>query len=390
MIFNSEYLIEKLKHKHGDLEVTSEDELLRLMSSGKIPDKDLISAFTDIRLKLGEHMKLDAVLFLFGNGASIYAGSKDTHDFCLANYTQKAQYREIGDTLEKIKTLGIEEQLNALITIQTFYNITGDQLENSVSSLIDEIKKDLICEFVNSVDYQKLSLHNMFLLKLRAFSCLPRTQIFTPNYDLAFEYTLDQLSIEYCDGFSGFVNRQFDSRTLSGNGRTKLIKIHGSVNWVLDAEKIKELQPRFSNGKVEIADTQPILIYPTSGKLYQTYATPYSELMRHMLNKMETGKNVITVLGYRYGDEHINEILYKALENPNNIFYFFGYGSIENCTFLANIRELTESMPNVNLIFGKVLASFDTFVKYILPATLEKTDEEKALEMLQKVLVKHE
>ena len=42
--------------------------------------------------------------------------------------------------------------------------------------------------------------------------------------------------------------------------------------------------------------------------------------MRHMLDEMEIGKNVIIVMGYKYGDDHINEILFKALENPNNIW----------------------------------------------------------------------
>lgn len=125
-------------------------------------------------------------------------------------------------------------------------------------------------------------------------------------------------------------------------------------------------------------------------KLYQTYSTPYSELMRYMLNEMVTERNVILVMGYKYGDEHINEILYKALQNPQNVFYFFQYGETIGCNFIDDMIRLSESMPNINVISGKILASFDWFVKFLLPATLEKSDEERALELLQKVLVKHE
>lgn len=185
------------------------------------------------------------------------------------------------------------------------------------------------------------------------------------------------------------MNRTFDLRTLQGRDKTALIKIHGSVNWIAEGSKVKELQPKFENGQVKINDTTPVLIYPTSHKLYQTYSSPYSELMRHMLDEMGTGKNVVIVLGYKYGDEHINEILYKALENPNNIFYFFLFGSAEKVGFINEISHLADSMPNINVLTGKVLADFKIFVKYILPATPEKTDQEKAIEFLQKVLVKN-
>lgn len=108
-----------------------------------------------------------------------------------------------------------------------------------------------------------------------------------------------------------------------------------------------------------------------------------------MLDEMETEKNVVIVLGYKYGDDHINEILYKALENPDNIFYFFLFNSEEEGEFIDKIKQLAESMPNINVLTGKVLADFKIFVKYILPATPEKTDQEKAIELLQKVLVNH-
>ncbi len=226
-------------------------------------------------------------------------------------------------------------------------------------------------------------------MKLRTFDCLKRTSIYTPNYDLAFEYSLDKLGIEYKDGFSGFVNRNFNPRTLQGKDKTALIKIHGSVNWTVEDDRIKEFQPKFKDGAVIIDYTKPMLIYPTSHKLYQTYSTPYSELMRHMLDEAETGKNVIIILGYKYGDDHINEILFKALGNPNNIFYFFLYNPNEEGSFIAQIKKLVYSMPNINIMAGKVLADFKTFVKYMLPATPEKTDQEKAIELLRKVLGSH-
>ncbi len=390
MILNSKRIIEELSKMRGT-PITSEEEVLSMLKSDdNTCEEELLKATSEYRLKLGEHMKLDHVLFLFGNGASIYAGSKDTKEFHISDITKSERYNAIYEVLKSVDGLGMEEQLNRLIIIRAFFNITNNEGEPLVTQLIADIKAQLINNFVNSIDYRKLTYHQMLIYKLRNYGCLPRTKIFTTNYDLAFEHSLDALSVDYTDGFTGFVNRQFDPRTLINSAKATLIKIHGSVNWVEEETKIKELQPRFVNGKACIEDTKPVLIYPTSNKLYQTYSTPYSELMRYMLNEMVTERNVILVMGYKYGDEHINEILYKALQNPQNVFYFFQYGETIGCNFIDDMIRLSESMPNINVISGKILASFDWFVKFLLPATPEKSDEERALELLQKVLVKHE
>lgn len=229
-------------------------------------------------------------------------------------------------------------------------------------------------------------------MKLRSFGCLNKVSFYTPNYDLSLEYTLDKYGIEYANGFSGFVNRKFDPKSLQVAKTTRLVKIHGSVNWVFDmADKaIKEVQPIFSpNGTVKSIDAEHVLIYPTSQKLYETYKAPYSELMRSMLDGFESRRNVIIVLGYRYADEHINEILYKALANPNNIFYFFDYGD-GSCDFIRRMAELSKLTQNINILIGKFLGDFDTFVKYILPANAEKSDEEKIIELLHMVMEKKE
>lgn len=401
MIYDSKFIIDKLNARREETnQIMDEDSLVSLLepctdddgsivTDTQLPMEDLLAAFADFRLKLAEHMKLDDVLFLFGNGASIYAGSKDTRSFTMDDYKDK--YSDIRTIIEEVGKLpGIEEQLNALITVKSYYHLVSEvDKENLITELIEEIKEILIDDFVNSIDYRNLLLHEVFLLKLRTFDCLRRTSIYTPNYDLAFEYSLDKLSIEYKDGFSGFVNRIFDPRTLQGKDKTALVKIHGSVNWAVEDEMIKEFQPKFKDGKVVIEDTKPVLIYPTAHKSYQTYSSPYSELMRHMLDEAETGKNVIIVLGYKYGDDHINEILFKAMENPNNIFYFFLYNPNEEGDFIGRVKSLAGNMPNVNVLTGKILADFKTFVKYILPATPEKTDQEKVIELLRKVVMSH-
>ena len=391
MIYRAEDIYKKIK---DGPEITSESEFINLYrpKSGdpSITDEMLLPAFSDLRLALGKNFKLDHICFLFGNGCSIYAGSKSTTEFKMSDVVDADELKEIKDVTTKLTGKSMEEQLNALLTVQEFYHILDDDKEKTVKAIITGIKEHLLKSYVNSVKYGELYLHEALLMKLRSFGCLEKINLYTPNYDLALEYMLDKLGIEYTNGFTGFVNRKFDPKSLQATRSTKLVKIHGSVNWIFDEKNkvIKEIQQHFSDdGTVDVVDAEHVLIYPTAQKLYQTYNAPYSELMRSMLDGFESQRNVILVLGYRYADEHINEILFKAVANPNNIFYFFDYGD-GSCDFIRRMTELSQNTQNINILIGKFLGDFETFVKYMLPANAEKTDEERIFELLNKVMEK--
>jgi hypothetical protein len=391
MIYRSEDIYKKIKEGP---EILNEEEFLQFYKpehgSSSITDEMLLIAFSDLRLALGQNFKLDQICFLFGNGCSLYAGSKSTENFNMTDAADEESLESISDVVKKISGWTMEEQLNAMLTVQEFYRLIDDEKKETVEKIIDAIKAHLLKTYVNSVKYRELHLHEVMLLKLRSFGCLNKVNFYTPNYDLAMEYVLDKLGIEYANGFSGFINRKFDPKSLLAAKTTRLLKIHGSVNWVFDeADKIiKEVQPKFpEDGSVEIPESKHVLIYPTSQKLYQTYNAPYSELMRSMLDGFESRRNMILVLGYRYADEHINEILFKAVANPNNIFYFFDYGDGSG-DFIKRMIELSGSTQNINILLGKFLGDFETFVKYMLPANAEKTDEERIFELLNKVMEK--
>lgn len=86
------YLIEKLNRRRSDLNISSENELISNINNNVLSNEDLLEAFKELRLKLGEHMRLGHVIFLFGNGTSIYAGSKSTMDFTLQKYAQNTEF----------------------------------------------------------------------------------------------------------------------------------------------------------------------------------------------------------------------------------------------------------------------------------------------------------
>lgn len=373
-------------------------------TKNKTYDKDIIDIFQELRSSLGKAMQLDNVCFLLANGCSIYAGSQSTTSFNMKDILGKDLFDDITRIIGYKEKKTMEDCLNDLVVALDFYQINNDKNEEKVREAINKIKQELLDKYVNSVDYGNLFFHNQMLLKLRAFSCLNRVSFFTLNYDLILEYVMDSLEIEYENGFSGFINRKFDPRSLQTGNITKLVKLHGSVNWSFDdsigsknqIKEVKEIQPRFANGKVQVCDNENVLIYPTRQKLYQTFNAPYSELMRYMLNKLESNRNVIIVIGYRYSDEHINDILYKAVANPNNIFYFFDYDHkseedlSDSDVFLKRMVNLSNSTQNINILFGKYLSDFRVFVKYMLPAKAEKTDQEKIFDLLNTVLKEQE
>ena len=67
-----------MDHFRRESSYTAKDDEGNVIAYSILPVKDLLAAFPELRLKLAEHMKLDDVLFLLGNGASIFAGSQDT------------------------------------------------------------------------------------------------------------------------------------------------------------------------------------------------------------------------------------------------------------------------------------------------------------------------
>ena len=169
--------------------------------------------------------------------------------------------------------------------------------------------------------YSKIALRNKEL---------SRVSIFTTNNDMFNEVALDGLSIHYFNGFSGGVMKSFNpasfNYTLSKRMDTAidkyepvenlvyLYKIHGSVNWIEDESAsnesfftIKELPLRNTNTDVSV------LVYPTPLKQNKSLGAPYVDLFREFQHKLLEPNTVLFVIGYSFSDEHVNDIIYRAL-----------------------------------------------------------------------------
>lgn len=385
------YDFEKYKNENNFLEGKEEEKFLELINGNEELRIKTINMLSGLRNQMAEHCKLDNVVFLFGNGSSIYAGTKSTVKANLEEIYKKSEYNNLSKIISVLTDKTIEEQLNILLICQKYFTFSGEpEVISAITSLISDIKSTLLNDYVNSIDYSNLIHHEILFRKLRNMNLINKVTLFTTNYDLAFEYSMDNISIEYSNGFTGFINRSFDLKTLQSTNKLKLYKIHGSVNWEYTAGDIIEKQPKFSNGKLEnMNNHNDVLIFPTSKKMEETFNTPYSELMRGMLDVLEAKRNVVFVLGYRYRDEHINEILLKSISNPNNIYYFFDFDD-DNSEFIQKINKISEFTQNIYILKGRFIADFAVFSDYLFPSIASKTDEESIRDLLKKVLKENE
>ena len=192
--------------------------------------------------------------------------------------------------------------------------------------------------------------HIPFLSKLIARdSNLGRTHLFTLNYDTLFEQALEELGIQYFDGFSGKASSRFDPSVYGldvyypgdvAEGRVRrfdkflqFYKLHGSIHWRVDEETyraqhrnlsmFKEYRQSTHTEKAGSLTSKPYQeigsfgILPTSQKFTQTLDMPYAHLFRLFHARLHQPQTFLMVLGYGFGDEHVNRIIETALTNPS-------------------------------------------------------------------------
>lgn len=260
---------------------------------------------------------------------------------------------EYGRNLERLM-----ETLFALRFVLSRSDDCGDEEEVSlVDSMIAKVqaflwKKCTEGEFSRG-DESVLAIYESFYrrLVLRDRS-LPRPWIFTTNYDLFNETAMDRLGLPYSNGFSGVVERRFNPATFryalaeqldisnrkwsAVDGFVYLCKLHGSISWTEDNHglfPIRETWPQSAPSKV--------MIFPTPAKQNSSLGSPYSDLFREFQSRIVREQSVLITMGYAFGDEHINNIIYQALTIPTFRLIIFADPDAEG--EIAKLRSLRDS-----------------------------------------------
>ncbi len=227
---------------------------------------------------------------------------------------------------------------------------------------------------------------------------LPRPWVFTTNYDLFNETAMDRLGLPYTNGFSGVVERRFNPATFryalaeqldvtsrkwsAVDGFVYLCKLHGSVSWTEDDHGL------FPIREVSAKDAVPgkVMIYPTPAKQNASLGSPYADLFREFQSRIVREQSVLFTMGYAFGDEHINNIIYQALTIPTFRLVIFVDPDLPG--EIAKLRALDD--PRIWIIGGDGRTDgrrahyFDTIIEEFMP----QRPSERVDSAIRKVLEK--
>ena len=138
-------------------------------------------------------------------------------------------------------------------------------------------------------------------------------KIVTTNYDRLAEYAADCTGYDHYTGFSDGYYRSFNStnsiRCKTGENRTiQVWKVHGSVDWFLDKDKLAIALPSHNS----LADCfSPLLVTPGVGKYELTHQEPFRTIIANADRALMDAPSYLCV-GYGFNDDHIQP---KLIEN---------------------------------------------------------------------------
>lgn len=184
-------------------------------------------------------------------------------------------------------------------------------------------------------------------------------ELFTTNYDTLFERALEGEGVPLFDGFVGAHRPFFMPATLAreqmapGRRWTRLWKIHGSVTWS---------QPSNGDGRIVRGEEQASgqLILPSLLKYDESRKQPYVAMMDRLRRALAEREDAILVAaGYSFGDQHINEVIFEALDaNPRLHVFVLCYSDPEEDSELGReARTRTNILvlgPTQGIVRGQV------------------------------------
>lgn len=252
--------------------------------------------------------------------------------------------------------------------------------------------------------------HEAFIKKLlQRSNNLKRANLFTTNYDMAFDYALDNLGVHYINGFMGVQNRYFRPEVFdydlyypgqSATGKVhraekvlRYYKIHGSLSWVDTSPTtnntygIKEIS---LNGNFQPDEKNHMMIYPCVSKKSFTLDLPYSELFRHFAQAINQPQSVLFCIGYSFYDDHINDIIKQALSIPSFTLIIANYSpEIDPKSEIEKLRALEDSRIIILDQQNLEESTFVGFIKNIMPDLYEEEEMEAVAETMNKLYQQH-
>lgn len=313
----------------------NEDEWRPLKSEGSEEEKKAADKTQQIlNERLGSLLLSQNLLLLFGSGASVAVGGPSMSALWEeAVDSQKSVFAEIcglvGHPEEK---KDIEALLSRCQGALAFVELDKKVKVNAFIKAVEIIIRDN-CRKIETWEKSKgtkqsvldiVSPHATLLSRVvPRRQDLPRTRIFTTNYDLCIELAAKEKRMPVLDGFDLITPRTFDGRWFDYDFVRRsardgapdylesvfhLYKLHGSVDW-----------HRCTEGIVHDSKTEaPYLIYPRNEKFAQSFEQPFLEMMSRFQMALREKDTALILVGFGFNDHHLNQPIYHALAtNPN-------------------------------------------------------------------------
>lgn len=333
---------------------------------------DLVKEIREFKTQLAYAKRIG---FFFGAGTSCALGIPNivqlTADVKTAlPATQRAQFEAIEDDLSGgVRPPNIEDALNHTRRIR---ELTHDKPDKEYLGISGESAHQLdkhICKQIHTTittaeEKADLKVPTRFFSWLNSLDRQYPKEIFTTNYDLVVERSLEAIRIPYFDGFVGsyepFFWQESVARCVTPNDITnnwiRLWKIHGSLSWFwkdLPGANSHQIVRVGKFDKASHAD-QELVIYPSKEKYDSSRKQPFIAYFDRLHAYLLDGELLFIVTGYSFSDQHINDIIFNCLRQNKRLFCIVLFYRDEEVEALHTITS-----PHMNLsAFGPTKALF--------------------------------
>lgn len=271
----------------------------------------------------------------------------------------------------------IEQALNA--------SKSPDEKEGHYKEYFNKVmlpNKGIIDKTLSGGDYEKTKKsYEIFFLALsevilRRKSTILSKQVnlFVTNVDVLMETALEELRIQYNDGFSGKFSPTFSPANYKKSIHQRslhyehiseipvfnIIKIHGSLTWKKDksGDKIifshtldhfdKDVSTK-SGEDFNQAYRKILVVNPEETKhLESVLNLYYSELLRMYSSELEKENATLFTLGFSMEDKHIREITLRAAKSNPTLRIFIGCSMKSKETMNQKMEVMQH--PNIHII----------------------------------------
>lgn len=186
--------------------------------------------------------------------------------------------------------------------------------------------------------------HDEFASWIRRARRQHAVEVFTTNYDVLVERSLERARAPFFDGFVGSFEPYFSPEAIEidasipSRSWTRLWKLHGSVNWAL-SNNVATRRSTLNHGD---------MILPSQRKYDESRKMPYLALMDRLVTSLSVDGTLLVTSGYSWSDQHINATILTALDTyPSNAVVALSFVELDEVPHLV---ELARSRSNLLVI----------------------------------------